>query len=104
MPVRTFPGPSHIWPSNMTEDGDPSTGLAFSSAMIPETVADMIRSDVGNREATTHLICRKRSVRESSGRCERSVSSLLSVACADKAVQQEAVAHAGWSEKPRERS
>ena len=41
MPVSTRPGPSQIWPSNITDDGDPSIGLGFSSAISPEMVADM---------------------------------------------------------------
>jgi len=42
MPVRACPGCSHIWPSNITDDGDPSTGLAFSSMISPDRVADIV--------------------------------------------------------------
>jgi hypothetical protein len=61
-------GPSHIWPLNITEDGDLSTGLAFSSTISPKRVADMMSTEVG--AMTMHLIYRRSFLQESSSRCE----------------------------------
>jgi hypothetical protein len=54
----------------MTDDGDPSTGLAFSSTMRPDSVADMMSGDGGSAETTTYFIYRNIIARECSSRCE----------------------------------
>jgi hypothetical protein len=66
MPVSTHSGPSQICLSNMTEDSDPSMGLAFSSAITPERVADM--KSIEDAKAVTYLIYRINAEPETFGR------------------------------------
>ena len=86
MSVRMFLGASHIWPSKMTNNGDLPMDLAFSRAIIPERVADMVNGNVGHGRMMTYLIYRKSIVLECSKSCKGSETTLLSHPHADKAV------------------
>jgi hypothetical protein len=75
----------------VSDDGEPSTGLAFSRMIRPESVADIVSAKVARTE--TLLIYGGSGLLESSGRCKE--RQLLSYYCvrAKNATRPKAVVH-----------